>query len=166
MLILIIGMLAIGGGVYIAMENASIARKQIQTNTRRASAYAMITPGEEELAKSARERLLLPMFDRLAEIAMRMSPSSKRMELQRKLRNAGTDAKPHTLLTLKGGFCVAGIGAMVIGLFGDMMPLLIIGLVLFMIGFLGPDFWLNSRIRSRREEMERMLPDTLDLLTV
>lgn len=166
MLLLLIGMVVFAGGVFVAMENASVSRKQIQANTRRAGAYAVVSPGEEELAKSARERLLLPLMERFSELAVRMSPQGKRLELQRKLRNAGTSAKPQTLLAIKGALSCLGIIVILLGGGAGSFPTLMIGLLLFVMGFMGPDFWLNSRIRSRRDEMERMLPDTLDLLTV
>ena len=165
MLLLIIGMVAFAGGVFLAMENASITRKQIEKNTQRASSYAMINPGNEEMQKTANERLIQPFMERMSEIAVRMSPAGKRFELQRKLRNAGTDVKPQSLLAFKGLFTVGGITGILIGVMFGSMPLLIVGLLLI-IGFMGADFWLNSRIRGRRDEMERMLPDTLDLLTV
>lgn len=166
MFLLIIGMVAFAGGVYIAMENASVSRKQIQTNTRRASAYAKIDPGNEEISKSAHERLLVPLIERFSEVAVRMSPAGKRVELQRKLRNAGTNVRPQTLLAFKGGVTVGGVAVILLGASAGSMPILGVGLLVFIIGFMGVDFWLNSRIRGRRDEMERALPDTLDLLTV
>jgi tight adherence protein C len=166
MLLLLIGMVVFAGGVFIAMENASISRKQIQANTQRAGSYAVIDPGNEEISKSARERLLVPFLERMSELAVRVSPSGKRAELQRKLRNAGTSVTPQTLLAFKGIGSTAGIAVAFLGMATSAFPLIAIGLVLFVAGFLGPDFWLNGRIRHRRDEMERMLPDTLDLLTV
>ena len=166
MLVLIIGMLAFAGGVYIALENASIASKQIRTNTRRASSYAVVNPGNEEISKSANERLLVPMVERMSEFAVRMSPQGKRLELQRKLRNAGTDVKPQTLLAIKGAGTLGGIGLLFLGVVSANMIVLMLGLMLFVVGFMGTDFWLNGRISRRRAEMERALPDTLDLLTV
>lgn len=166
MLLLIAGMLIFAAGVYLAMENASISRKQIQANTRRAGSFAVISPGDEEISKSARERLVLPLIERFSELAVRMSPAGKRMELQRKLRNAGTNVKPQTLLGVKGAFSVLGVLVLVLGGGAGNVPALMIGLLLFLVGFMGPDFWLNGRIRRRRDEMERALPDTLDLLTV
>jgi tight adherence protein C len=166
MFLLIIGMVAFAGGVYIAMENASVSRKQIQANTKRASAYAVIDPGNEEISKSANERLIQPMMERFSELAVRMSPAGKRMELQRKLRNAGTNVKPQTLLAFKGGVTIGGVVVILVGGGAGSMPILGVGLLVFIIGFMGTDFWLNSRIRGRRDEMERSLPDTLDLLTV
>ena len=166
MFLLLIGMVAFAGGVFIAMENASVSRKQIQANTKRASSYAVIDPGNEEIAKSANERLLQPMLERFSELAVRMSPAGKRVELQRKLRNAGVNVKPQALLAFKGGMTLASGVVILLGAGAGSMPLLGLGLLLFIIGFMGVDFWLNSRIRGRRDEMERALPDTLDLLTV
>jgi tight adherence protein C len=34
------------------------------------------------------------------------------------------------------------------------------------LGFLGPDFWLGRRIKTRQKKMERGLPDVLDLLII
>jgi tight adherence protein C len=166
MLLLIIGMVAFAGGVFVAMENASVSRKQIKANTVRAGAYAVIDPGNEDMSRSANERLLQPAIERLSELAVRMSPAGKRLELQRKLRNAGVSARPQTLLAFKGGFTVAGGAVILVGALAANMSLLVMGLVLFLIGFMGVDFWLNGKIRRRRDEMERALPDTLDLLTV
>lgn len=166
MVYLIIGMIVFAAGVFVAMENASVSRKQIQTNIRRAGSFAVISPEEGDMAKSARERLLLPLMERFSELAVRMSPAGKRVELQRKLRNAGVHIKPQKILAFKGGFTVAGIAILLLSALTGARPGLMIGLLFFLIGYLGPDFWLSGKIRRRRDEMERALPDTLDLLTV
>lgn len=166
MIILIIGMVAFAGGVYVAMENASIARKQIQVNTRRAGAYATVEVGNEEISKSAYERLAVPLLHRISELAVRMSPAGKRADLQNKLRNAGTELKPQTLFAFKGVMTLVSATAVVLGIGTSSFPVIMMGMVLFAIAFLGVDFWLNGRIRRRRDDIERALPDTLDLLTV
>ena len=38
--------------------------------------------------------------------------------------------------------------------------------VAFMIGLLFPDMWLNNKIKKRREEIVRSLPDMIDLLSI
>ncbi|MCW2926483.1 MAG: type secretion system protein [Thermoleophilia bacterium] len=166
MIFFIIGVILFGAGVFVAMENVSVARKQIQVNLQRAGSYATIKIDDDDLDKSINERLLMPMLERVSELAIRMSPAGKRMELQRKLRNANTDLRPQQLLAFKGILVVGGIALSIISLATGFAPLIIIGMLMFIIGFLGPDFWLNGRIRARRAEMERALPDTLDLLTV
>ena len=166
MLILILGMAVFAAGVYLAMENASIARKQVQANVRRAGSYATVQVDADGLSRSARERLLNPLLDRFSALAMRISPAGKRQELQRRLRNAGTTVRPQTLLAIKGGGTLASGVIIFLGAGAGAMPVIGIGLLLFVLAFLGPDRWLTSRINARRDEMERALPDTLDLLTV
>jgi tight adherence protein C len=53
------------------------------------------------------------------------------------------------------GLVAAGIGAGVI-----------FGIVGFGIGYLVPEFWLGGRIKARQKLILRMIPDTLDLLTI
>ena len=43
---------------------------------------------------------------------------------------------------------------------------IVIGAGLGAVGFIAPDFFLNSRIRSRQERLRADLPDALDLLAV
>jgi tight adherence protein C len=74
--------------------------------------------------------------------------------------------KPQTLLAFQGVFVLASGVVIFLGMGSGAFPIVLVGLLLFIVGFMGPDFWLNSRVRKRRDEMERALPDTLDLLTV
>ncbi|MCW2973916.1 MAG: TadC [Thermoleophilia bacterium] len=166
MILLILGLLAVSGGVFLALENASLSRRQVQTNLRRAAAYATVESENRELQKGIRERLLTPLFQRFSTLAARMSPAGKRMELGRKIRAAGSNVKPQTLMAFKGAFVCAAAVVIVLGAGAGSFPLIMIGLVLFIVGFMGADFWLNGKVSRRRDAMERMLPDTLDLLTV
>jgi len=43
---------------------------------------------------------------------------------------------------------------------------LVMGLMLAPIGYVLPNLWLSRRIRERRKEIERRLPDALDMLTI
>ena len=166
MILLIISCTMLAGGAFLLLENASVGRRQVQAQLKRAGSYAIVDAHEKELSRSARERLIGPMVERFAELAMRMSPAGKRLEMARKLQQAGVDVPPQRLLAIKGGFTMIGIGLMLLGGLAGQVALVLGGLLAFLIGFMGPDFWLNSRIRKRRDAMERMLPDTLDLLTV
>ncbi len=44
--------------------------------------------------------------------------------------------------------------------------LIAISLILAVVGFFFPDFWLRNRIKARQREIEHTLPDVLDLLMV
>jgi tight adherence protein C len=166
MLLLIFGLLAVCGGVFLALENASLTRRQIQTNLKRAAAYATVQADGQELQKGLNERLIAPTLQRFGRLAVRMSPAGKRLELGRKIRSAGVNVKPQALMAFKGAFVCAAAVVVVLGAGAGTFPLIMVGLGLFIVGYMGPDFWLNGKVTRRREAMERMLPDTLDLLTV
>jgi len=94
-------------------------------------------------------------------------------KLQRRLNYAGLYSRAAMsvfigvrLVMLLGGL----IGLAIIGviLFHKYNPLLILlmSLVGGMVGFLGPTFWLDWRVRKNQLRMEHALPDALDLLVV
>ncbi|MCW2950610.1 MAG: TadC [Thermoleophilia bacterium] len=138
----------------------------MQTNLKRAASYATVAAENTEIQKSLHERLVLPAMQRFGELAVRMSPSGKRLELGRKIRAAGSNVRPQTLMAFKGVLVCAAAVVILLGAGSGSFPLVMIGLLLFVIGYMGPDFWLNNKAGKRRAAMERMLPDTLDLLTV
>ena len=47
-----------------------------------------------------------------------------------------------------------------------LMQRLLFGLVGFGIGYLLPEFWLGNKIKARQKAILKMIPDTLDLLTI
>jgi tight adherence protein C len=49
---------------------------------------------------------------------------------------------------------------------GNVVSGMFLGLVFGGIGFLVPEFWLGGRIKARQKLILRMIPDTLDLLTI
>ncbi len=46
------------------------------------------------------------------------------------------------------------------------LPSLETSLIIAFVGFFAPDFWLNSRINARKEEIAKELPNVIDLLTL
>jgi tight adherence protein C len=49
---------------------------------------------------------------------------------------------------------------------GNVVSGMFLGMVFGGIGFLLPEFWLGGRIKARQKLILRMIPDTLDLLTI
>ncbi|MGB6691297.1 MAG: type II secretion system F family protein [Terracidiphilus sp.] len=56
------------------------------------------------------------------------------------------------------------IVALITGL-ASLSPFFVYGVAL-VVGFLGPDFWLGNRIKTRQAKIRRGLPDVLDLLII
>ena len=65
--------------------------------------------------------------------------------------------------------CIA-VGAILFLIFGLLVAGVVVGIMLgvvgFGIGFLLPEFWLGNKIKARQKVILKMIPDTLDLLTI
>jgi tight adherence protein C len=65
------------------------------------------------------------------------------------------------------GIATGVIMFLVFGLLSaGIIPGIFIGLVGFGIGYIVPEFWLGGRIKARQKIILKMIPDTLDLLTI
>ena len=131
----------------------------------------METDEEEDiLRKPFSERVIQPALQNLAATLGNLAPSEIKQSMQKKITYAG-NPRNITFNTLVLAQVLLGIGLplillSLIRLTGpiDNLPLLIILLAGF--GFLLPIFFINSKAAQRQKEIQRSLPDTLDLLLV
>jgi tight adherence protein C len=135
---------------------------------------AMTTAPEEMLAELDRpfgERVLAPLFERMAGIGRRITGADQAERIRRRLDRAGNPAgwTVDRVATAK----VLGIGAgFVFGLlFAFMLDLsltkgflLVAGTTAF--GFNAPTIWLYNTAIKREEQMQKALADAIDLLTI
>jgi len=130
-----------------------------------------VTIDEIELQKPFEERVLRPALERAGRFLSDRPPQKSRDNLRMKLAIAGNPGN----LTV-GGFTALRDVAAVVGLvLGLLVGLLVghgfIGPVIGMavgalIGFYAPLYWINSITGSRRIEIQKALPDAMDLLTI
>src|SRR5262249_34593081 len=119
--------------------------------------------------QSVKDRIGTPIVEKLAKIVLRINPKTSIDSVSYKLVSAGMSRKisPTGFLAMKAVAAVIGLlmgiafGSSLNPLMGFLLP---IGLLLG--GFIGPDFVVNSRIKSRQEAIRSQLPDALDLLAV
>jgi len=133
---------------------------------------ATLRPLEEsDLELPFLDRVIRPWLRKQIQTAGRLAPAQNIEKLQRSLMKAG---HPHGLAVLDFlgvKLLVAMIsGAIAINMLssgktGFLMTMLMT-LAVSAIGFLLPDFWLGSRVRKRKAEISRTLPDALDMLTI
>lgn len=126
---------------------------------------------EAELAQPFSERVLKPFLRVLASIVSRFTPQRNAEATRHSLELAGnpynwTVADFLGLRALFGIFTAALMG--VVFLFINGQPLIVIGMLCVggILGFLLPFVWLRMKIRRRQDNIERALPDALDLLTI
>jgi tight adherence protein C len=126
---------------------------------------------ELELQQPFTERTLRPFVSRLSRMGSRLSSASSADSSERRLAMAGNpgDLRLTDWLGVKMlvGIATGGIVFVIFGLLaGGIIAGLLLGLVGIGIGYLLPEFWLGGRIKARQKIILKMIPDTLDLLTI
>lgn len=117
------------------------------------------------------ERVVAPFLRRFAGFGRALTPGGQEDTLKRRLEMAGSPARwdPERVLAFKA------LGLLVFAVLGLFLPLVLgastlpaVGLMILLgaFGYFGPDLWLYQLGYNRREQMQRTLPDALDLLTI
>jgi tight adherence protein C len=126
---------------------------------------------ELEFEQPFSERFFRPLIEGLSRLVSRNTPNNVMESAQKRLLYGGN---PNNLtvadfMGIKGlvAFLLAAL-MLVIGLLGGIgLPgTIILALILGALGFLLPDFWLGSKVRQRRKQLTRALPDAIDLLSI
>jgi tight adherence protein C len=170
MMLLVLALLCLAGSVYLVAEYVSLPARDRMLSFRRASAYGRRTQKKAELQGSLRERALVPAMERAARAVLRINPKMSVELVNMRLHSAGLGRRvsPVAFLATKLFAAVAGL---VLGILfftpakGPVMGFAL-GMGLAAVGFIGPDFVLNKKIRARQERLSADLPDALDLLAV
>jgi tight adherence protein C len=173
-------LLAIVVGIGILMIFIGLARTP-QTNTaqmvqQRLQVYGAggsdkpLTLEEVELSRPFSERFLRPMIERLGNTLSRSTPAKARQDLDNRLEMAG---RPGNLTPADFG-AVRLVAAAVLGALGLLLGLLLTG-TLYIVGGLAfgvifgyylPVLWLKQKVDARRTQIQKGLPDAMDLLVI
>jgi tight adherence protein C len=169
MMLLLLAAVALGTAVFLAAEAATLPARRRNELVERAARYGR--PAETNTAQTGRTRrrshgVLAGLISR---VVLKVMPSKSRDALARKLLAAGLANKvsPETMLAVKGVMCILGLlGGFVVGSKAAAATGILLGLCLGFLGFLGPDVFINGKVRDRQERVLAALPDALDLLAV
>ena len=129
-----------------------------------------MTVEEIELQKPFSERVMRPAIEKLGTLLSRSTPQKARQDLLNKLELAGRPGN----LTPEDFAAVRLVAAAVVGALGLLIGLLlanpvylIISLVAGVIlGYYLPVLWLKQKVDGRKAEVQKGLPDALDLLVI
>ncbi len=129
-----------------------------------------LTEDEIILQKPFSERFLRPFIENLGKRLGQRTPEKARAELQNQLNLAGRPGNlspsDFTAIRYVAGIVLFGLGLLLGALFGNPSLIAIFAGVGFAIGFFGPILWLRQEVDKRRKEIQKALPDALDLLTI
>ncbi len=133
--------------------------------------------GDDELGKSFSERVLKPIYDRMAGMLRRVAgrnaqgrPGSKaERKLEKDLRTAGLSIGAQEFMLIKSGitFLLLGAGLLAMRFLPlELLPKLMLLSVVLIVCILAPKYWLAARVKARKEAIIHDLPDVMDLLVV
>jgi tight adherence protein C len=126
---------------------------------------------QQELQVSFAERIVGPLTVRFVGAGRRLTPDERLERIRRRLDLAGNPPgwDVDRILGLKALGLLAGlfIGLAVPPLFGaGLRGVFLTTVSLAILGWFGPTMWIYQIGYNRREQMQRELPDALDLLTI
>jgi tight adherence protein C len=133
--------------------------------------YQLVDVRDEEMRQPIGARVFAPAGRAVTDLARRLTPVGYVDGIRRKIVLAGNPPgyEVDRFLTMK----LLAVGSVIVWIVLAVMfmsdsPAMAILLVILASGvcIFGPDIILDGKIKRRREEIERRLPDTLDLLVI
>jgi tight adherence protein C len=170
-----LGLLGIFASLGIALTIIGVTTQEKRAVNRSLAAMEALTtaPAEmqQELHRPFSERVIEPGLARLSRFSRRMAPSESAERIQHRLDIAG-NPPGWTIERVQGlklvGFVVLlmiSLGlTMVLGF--SLVTTLFVCVGLSMLGYMLPNIVIHQMGETRSEQMQRDLPDALDLLTI
>jgi tight adherence protein C len=169
-LIVALAVAAVGLGAW-SVSTSMDARAGGRRSLRAIDDYQLVDVRDEEMAQPIAARVFAPAGRAFTNLARRLTPVGYVDGVRRKIVLAGNPPgyEVDRFLTLKLLGVASIIGWIVLAavFLSDHVPLAVLT-VIFASGIciFGPDLLLENKIQHRRDEIERRLPDTLDLLVI
>ncbi|MFZ5642253.1 MAG: type II secretion system F family protein [Bacillota bacterium] len=126
---------------------------------------------EKELSEPIVKRILRPLLNKIVKFSSRFLPSEKEAILSRKITAAGKPGGygPKEFMAIKLIVAVSGPGLLILAeplINMDSTQWIMLVAAVAFAGWTLPDFYLRQKIEERKGEVEKNLPDVLDLITV
>jgi tight adherence protein C len=172
MLAIVVFILVAGGGMLLVIGLAAGSPVDpVQARLTQLGSVQARNLEELELQQPFVERTLRPLVARLSRMGSRLGGASSTDQAEKRLAMAGNPGDLRVAdwmgVKLLVGIAVGAIMFLVFGLLAlGIVSGIVFGVVGVGIGYLLPEFWLGGRIKSRQKIILKMIPDTLDLLTI
>jgi tight adherence protein C len=166
---LALAFICVFASVYLITELASLNARQRTMSIRRAATYARprISIGPERMR--FRQRVVWPLANKLASLALRVNPRVTIESVRLKLMTAGLSRRvtPTAFLAAKAGFAILfGVLGLLVGGMVSAFAAFVFVASWGLGGFALPGIFVSMKARGRREHIRAELPDALDLLAV
>ena len=151
------------------MRRTNVVRDRIEL-------YSPTSPAprleELEMSEPFSRRVLAPVLRRIARVFSWILPNKQLQSIRTRLQEAGYPGglSEADFVGIKGWAIVicGGLAAGFVYLERDSLEMRSIMMAggLALVGLVGPDAWLSRKIRERKNELTKALPDALDMLTL
>src|SRR5207302_1624729 len=139
-------------------------------SVRRAAQYGAFKSALGQAQRPFRERVLVPLGERLAKWTLKLHPKTTIEGVSTRLLAAGLgrSISPTAFLAFKSGLAIVGVflGILFGGALASAGGVLFCSVAFAGIGFIAPDFVVSAKARSRKDSIRAELPDALDLMAV
>jgi tight adherence protein C len=170
---LVLGMIA-ACGAFVAIWSfipAAVSNADLVEGRLRAYETGLpVSAAEMELQAPFGDRIVRPVIKRLGRLLEQTMPEKVRQQIHLDLYLAGRPAGLSTSdfiairYVVTGLFCCLGIG---VGLLTGSAVLIALGATVgAVLGLMLPTFWLRRKVKGRRNEIQFVLPDVIDVLVV
>ncbi|HEX2906740.1 MAG TPA: type II secretion system F family protein [Phototrophicaceae bacterium] len=171
-ILVIVVLVVVAGLVYVGMKDDR-ARDPLQERLAQFGERELPESLEEiELSLPFKDRILLPLMRRVADLVVRFTPEKQLEETRKQIDMAGMagSMEPTTFFAMRIAATV-GLGLMAFMVFFVMSPKRDPNALAYVIGGAGlgyyfPILWIKSKISKRQTGILKALPDALDLLTI
>jgi tight adherence protein C len=166
-MLLMLAVAMVGFAAYYLAELATAPMRTRRNLVHRAANYGREKAGGKELPKF-KERVMVPLTTQVAKIMFKVNPKASTDSVAKKLMAAGLRNKSANGFIASQGIFAVVLGFVGLVLFGAAKPAMapFFALGMGVLGFMAPNFILNSKVRSRQAAVAAELPDALDLLSV
>jgi tight adherence protein C len=167
-MLLVLAIATVGFAAYYLADVATAPMRSRRQLVHRAADYGRVrTPTGKELPKF-RERAFAPFISAVARVMLRVNPRTTTDMVAARLMAAGMRKTSPTGFIAARGICAGGgfILGLVFGAAAGGKGALLFSFGFTALGFIAPNFYVNSRIRRRQASVSAQLPDALDLLSV
>jgi tight adherence protein C len=126
---------------------------------------------EIELQQPVMERTMRPVIRRMSGLGARLTSRERIGRTEAKLAGAGYPYGLRTVdflgLKVVVAIAISGLTFLLVGLvLSGPSNGVVAAILMLLVGFFVPDFWLSRRIKGRQKAILMAIPDTLDLLTI
>ncbi len=162
-------------GLFLALTAVGVLTNETRGVSRSLAVLEAFTAAPSELRAdlepSFEDRVLAPLLDKSLRLGRKLTPADHADRIRHKLELAGNPSgwTVDKVTSLKFvGFVVALVLALVpmLVLGSGLAPALAVCMLSALLGYLAPNLYLHRKAQDRTQELQKSLPDALDLLTI